>query len=565
MLSLRGRGQSLLIAVAVCFLVLLGAFVRLLGKADYYPIPGSFRAYSVYDITYILQHGHELASSSGLILTPYSSNVLLGSQDVLRIKLEAAVIMMLGLGPADLRTYYAFAFWGPLVLFPLISLALYRLLCQVNRTSASYPAYLSLLAFCLLGSFTIMMVTYHGEANTATGYTFLFAAFYGILAKPESKAFGRVMFFVFSLLVILLYHTAAILLGSIAITMALTGLRQKQPTDAPYTRGMMVAVLCMVVSYFMYVSVSFFRLFAENLGTVPDLLSFLFAQDSNAAPRGTVLSGLLSKGDNAFQLRMAILSLATALPVGLFLLMALTGHLARLVDRAARQVIAPWLLGLIPFSIGLFLWAGLSGLLWKDGEFGSVFCTVALAGLLASRMRAKFRLLLCALALFCIVLSCFQYVAYERYGPSDLTYAEQDAAVWLAAQAKPTDVVFTELRLAAPLIELNHLAVTGINDYAYPAATRQLLAAIYYGSDPVAALRGLQRIAVPPHTRLRYLLFSRRDEHDLPGVEGFDYTFRGAKAGFYEKFGQIQGFSQIYDNGTAVIYSIGPGALRSAP
>ena len=155
-----------------------------------------------------------------------------------------------------------------------------------------------------------------------------------------------------------------------------------------------------------------------------------------------------------------------------------------------RRVVVPWLLGLGPFAIGLYLWSGVLGVMWKAGEFGSVFSMVAAASILASPFRAITRKLLYLSIVVAVVLATYIYVTYESTGPNDLSISEHEAGTWLAKRATPEEVVFTDLRLAAPLIVANHLGVVGINDYEAPETVRQELMAIYYGEDGPGRHRG---------------------------------------------------------------------------
>jgi hypothetical protein len=545
------------ITLAVTLLIFMAGWVRLAPHEGYFPIPGGYRAYSVYDIEHILRTGHEIRLSDKHDVTSYSSGIYLGTQDILRHKVDSAIILLLGLGPGDLPHYYKYGLWSPLLMFPLAALALYCALRRANGLQVEVPAALTILAFSVLGSFNMLSVSYHGETNTVTGWTFMFVALYGLVRIPDDAVKGRLLFFAFSTLVIFLYHTSAVLLACAVLSLAtfdLLSLQKRAPRS--HSAVTMLVVLLFVLTYFMYVSVSFFNLFAKTLKNAPSVVNYLLRQQSAKAPRDSALTDLLSTGDASFKVPMATLAALVAIPVVVVILMGLFKPSRSVLGDRSVRVLVPWLLGLVPFAAALFFWSGFSGVLWKAGEFGSLFAVVALAALFAARLNHWAQLLLHLLVVTCIGLSVFLFNGYERHGPSHLTYAEQEAATWLAARATDNEAVFTDLRLAAPLITSNHLAVIGINDYEEPETVRRWLAAIYYGTDPVAASNALHQIALPPHGTLRYAMFSRRAENDLPGIKGYDYNFKGAPVGYTDKLLRAPGFTLLYDNGTVRIFEV---------
>ncbi len=116
--------------------------------------------------------------------------------------------------------------------------------------------------------------------------------------------------------------------------------------------------------------------------------------------------------------------------------------------------------------------------------------------------------------------------------------------------------MFTDLRLAAPLIVANHLGVVGINDYEAPETVRQELMAIYYGEDGPAAIAAMHRVPIPPGTILRYAMFSDRQSADLPGIKGYDYTFKGAPLDFTDKYVGTSETQLIYEQGGVRIFRL---------
>jgi hypothetical protein len=225
----------------------------------------------------------------------------------------------------------------------------------------------------------------------------------------------------------------------------------------------------------------------------------------------------------------------------------------------AQNTFLPWLLGLVPLSLGLFAWSGISAVLWKTGEFGSVFAVVALVVLMASRIGSRSKALLRYAVVTCVLLSAFIFYNYQRPGPAQLTVAEESASDWLAGHARDDEAIFTDLRLASPLIIRRHLAVFGINDQDESARVVQRLQAVYYNEDPIAANAAIRGVQLPEGLTLRYAMFSKRMEEDSPGIKGFDYNFRGASTGFTDKFLRLPDWDLVFDNGTVRVFALKAG------
>ncbi|NTV99673.1 MAG: hypothetical protein HGA19_00030 [Oscillochloris sp.] len=553
----KGTIEHILFGIALILAVLLGAAIRFSPHTSFYPIPGVYRAASVYDIQHILNTGHEIRLSEDHDVTSYSSNIYLGTQDILRHKVDSAVLLLLGLTTHDLADYYRYGLWSPLVVFPLAVMTLYHALCRERGKASRRSEMLAIIFFATLGSFNLVSVSYHGETNTSTGWTLLVIALYGLLRIPEAPVSGRLTFFSFSTLLIFLYHTPALLLACSAATLALMGMRRNRTqatrSHSPVT---MLIIILIDITYFMYVSVSFFALFATTLAETPSLFNFLVRQQSSDAPRDFALADLLSRGEASFRVPLAILAVLVSLPVITVIVLGLMKRLKAISGNQSVNVIYPWLMGLMPFSAALLIWSGLSGLMWKAAEFGSLYAIIAIMVLFTADLPRPARMTTFLLALTCVALSSYLFYYYERQGASHLTYAEQDAAEWLSHRAAPNEAVFTDLRMAAPLIVNDHLAVVGINDYDSPEQVRSLLEAIYYGDDPSIAGAMMRTIYVPEVFTLRYAMFSHRAEDNLPGIKGYDYNFKSAPPGYMDKYLEAPGFNLIYDNGTVRIFEI---------
>ena len=534
--------------------------------SGFYPIPAGFRAYSVYDIRHILRTGHEIRLSEKHNVTSYSSGIYLGTDDILRHKVDASVMLLLGLRPRDLQPYYHFGLWSPLVAFPLAVLALYYALCRCNNRKARSVDAVALVAFSVLGSFMMIDVTFHGETNTATGWTFMAVAMYGLVRIREAPLGGRIVFFLFTALVVLLYHTAAIVLACSAVSIGTFELMRRGKWDRrSQSAATMLVAGIFVAWYFTYVSVSFFDLFAKSLGSVPNLIGYLFREQSSAVPRGFALGDLLTHNDSGFAIPLVCLSLLVAMPVAAVIMLGLGKRLEGVAGERSVSVVYPWLVGLVPLTTALFIWGGVSGVQGKDGEFGSLFCIFALAAIMSGAAARTARRWVVILVVASVGLSSYLYIDQEQYGASYLTYPEYRGATWLAANSPQDKTVFTDLRLAAPLIVNNHLAVEGTDDYLAAKIVRTQLMSIYYQSHSSMVWRGLQEVPVAPQTSLGYAMFSTRESESLPGIKGYDYNFRAAPRGFMHKFRYVPGFSLIYSNGTIEIFKIarrGKGRVR---
>ncbi len=256
------------------------------------------------------------------------------------------------------------------------------------------------------------------------------------------------MFFGFTLLVVLLYHTAAMLLACVLASLLIFRLIDRSDRLESYSAATLVTALVGIVAYFAYVSLTYFQLFARTLQSVPSALEYL-VRGEGTQPRDSLLRDLLSTDTSpAFVVPLVISAILIAWPVFLVIGSGLL-RWGREPVGDPRRVVVPWLLGLGPFAIGLYLWSGVLGVMWKAGEFGSVFSMVAAASILASPFRAIIRKLLYLSIVVAVVLATYIYVTYESTGPNDLSISEHEAGTWLANVRLPK-------RSCSPTCDLPH-------------------------------------------------------------------------------------------------------------
>lgn len=208
---------------------------------------------------------------------------------------------------------------------------------------------------------------------------------------------------------------------------------------------------------------------------------------------------------------------------------------------------------LVPLILLTFLAIGDVG---RAVEYGAL-ASVVLFALMAGRIKQSHWKLLRIVAILAVLSSTYAYVMSENRALTRLTYAEQYAADFLSPQIDEQSVVFTDYRLAAPLLGKGHFRTTGI-DLLKPKDVEPDLATlrdIYWGDDTEAAMNALGKIRLDRES-VGYLFFSKGMTQALPGIGTYTFSFKPAPADFRSKYDRASPTTCIYNNSDAFIYKM---------
>lgn len=508
----------------------------------YSALPSGFDGVYSFRARYLLDHGHLLTEP----LTTYSYwslgvNTELGFY-LMEIILAGVTQLQRwsGLSPRLIHQVALSA--------GLVGLSLYLLLR--GRPAAGAARYAPLVA-ALITLGTPVAIVYLGGWNSAYGWVLLLA-----LTAVATSNLHTVWCRLLTLLIAIsgppLYHTFGFLLNVYVVLLwaclSLVGLRGRVASP--------LLVLAFYLAYQMYVSVQFF----QELSTgVLDVLTLEFlARDTQK------LAVAVAGADEAYLryvhlVLWALLSVPILL-VGLRYLGALRArraggapaderdlaYSAAVVALAAAVVVLAVLFGL-KFSVEF--------LINRGAEYLIVPAVLAFIAELRVR-RGPRRLALLPLGAAALALSLFSFwvQAPTVRASNYIALAEAEGYAWLQGRLEPSEVVFTDFRLAGAFIADGHLRVVGVTGNR-TEQTFELLDAIYYRSTPATIGAALDRVRTAGEDRPPdYLFLSRQMLRNYPGLDGFGTHFQPAPEGFFAALDASPAWSLVFANEQSRIY-----------
>jgi len=220
--------------------------------------------------------------------------------------------------------------------------------------------------------------------------------------------------------------------------------------------------------------------------------------------------------------------------------------------------------GLGFFAIILYFWTGISGIILRISEYGTILSIIALALIFGcntiSKRTYRFLIAVCSIA---IVIAAFLSVtpSYHYLWNQNVTYQERAGIDWAVDNLPENSVFFSDIRLGMHLILQQRLNIVGVTDsFVIPAdiVVRQL-ENIYYGGDHLSAYQEIQDLTFACRdfsgTNDVYVILSIRMTLDNVGIRAFDFYYKPAPTDFLDKFKEGPEFSTIFQNEIIWIFS----------
>ena len=537
----------------ILLLILVGLLVRVYPYLPYHPLPSSYYINAIYPILHIMETGHELTLGEIETFNEYTHGIHVARDDIARNMFPSITAIVLALDEDQYLVFERFFLFMAVVLFPFCILLLYSYLCRKNGKQINHGELIFLFASTLLGNWHIITST---DSQTMAGvnalvWSFMVLAVYSLIRSKQNPNFAALFIF-FIISTTLLHRTSAMFFLSVLVTMLIWRLflqmGQKRESSQLYTSGAMVTGIVIIFAYYGYVAKDFFYVTTLMVADIATILG-------PHAPQ--IIVPYLMQGRVGMQIFRAAVILASALSLIYFSIYFLKSKYNYIGGYQVSMTLVPWVLALIPFSVAIFAWGGLVGVLSRTNQYAVVVYLAALAVILSSVKRnaagIKWVKILLVLAMLC---SMPLYLTLSEPPDDRLTYSENAAAQWLSHNTCKKDVIFTDYRLAGPLTMSGFMRTTGALvgiTQREPELISANLRAIYYGGDAYEALHHInkQRIEDEP---FKYLFFSRRMT-EVGIKDHIFHRFKPPPQDFLDKFDKISSINKVYDNGSGMLYS----------
>lgn len=554
------KGMSILRKVhlsntKVCMIMLLILFIALIVRVypflPYALVPGEDDANHIYPVFHIINTGHELVP--GEIKTyGYTNGIYVAINDRSKNMLPAMSAIISGLDENQYFIFERFFLFISVVVFPFSILMLYSYLCRKNGRQRSNHELVLLFAAATIANYLLINVTsYQSQANiNSAEWTFFILAFYSLLRSKENFYFGA-LFVLLTISITLLHRTSAMFFLCVIVMMLLWRLflqvRRKCDVSHLYSSGILIIGIIVILVYYLYIGTNFFDTASSMAANITTILG-------EHGP--AMLYQYFGKSTLSTQIFMVADIIASALSLFYFLIYLIRKKYDYIGGYQLSMAWLPWLLALIPFSVGVFTWAGLYGVFGRTNLYAIVVYLIALVIILSSPIRNSSGLKWVKIFLIiAILLSIPINITPSSPPPSRLTYSEIAASQYLMQNLHSEDVIFTDYRLAGPFTIHGFMrTVTALSDASEnePELSIGALEAIYYKDDADTAIAYINTNRIedtPPN----YLFFSRRAT-EVGIKEAMFGTFKPPSENYLEKFDKSPNINRLYDNGIGIVY-----------
>lgn len=526
----RGDGDSssrhtLPMVLALILLVLLLLVMRYGPLEGYTAAAGSFSGGFAYRYNQLRDSGHDLNESIP-VYSSFDSGVNPVRGEVFFVKLQVIMAQVMGYG-----RYSGNLLTSSITESIILTAAFLAMgwmwggkLETIGGAVARWRRFFIVTVF-VGGSPTVIL--YLLGWNAAYGWFFILAVVY-LWQKRTDVTKSRALVIFLSLVLFGIYTTAALTLLTLTIFL-MVFLRRS-------FLGISLALVVYAIAFFSYLS----RLMFGTLIRLPEAVLSILQFESQSGG-----SAYLAPTDPWLR----VLNGAAAVAVSVPMIVSATIRNSSLKPSAESRLPHAALVSLLVYAVGAASSIGLVTGLLRTTEYVTVF-SLCLIPYSLNKSRPRIRQLI-AVGLICaIALSAAVQITSPTVTSQYISAQEDSATSWITAHRNESTVVFTDFRLAGPLVAAGYLKVIGVSDLDLaPPELRIRLDQIYYSGDPCAAAQGLDSLKTFTNETYDLVMVSGRMTVASPGIKGYNRNFAPAAAGLVATYAMIPTLSEVYDNG----------------
>ncbi len=530
------RAQQEYIWLAILGALGLALIIRFYPLTEFSLAPAGFSSYVAFSDYHTLESGHLVEPQDIKVYDQFSAQLHTATQIHPILVLRPIISVVTGLETTSwLYSLVLSIIFG----FPFLLAVL--LLARTKGRIGTVDSFIIALYALLVTPTAILTITYGGST---LGYLVIVFALYFYLQGNEVRRRGIII--LLAAMMAISYFTGGLAFLGLMLFIVLFELCAKPRITSTFHFTLLYSVI--FLSYLMYISTSRFGGLV-HMGEVIVLLLQGKMDIATRAGMGPLVNPYLTSTSLANKLRLTINAFFVVIPFAYFIIWGRRYFKAQ----KERFVAFSTAFFLVPLILLTFLAIGGVGRMVEYGALASVI----LFALMAGRIKQSHWKLLRIVVILAVLSSTYAYVMTENRPITRLTYAEQYAADFLSPLIDEQSVVFTDYRLAAPLLGRGHFRTTGI-DMLKPKDVEPDLATlrdIYWGDDTEAAMDALGQIKLGGEN-VDYLLFSKGMTQALPGIRTYTFNFKPAPADFHSKYDRASPITCIYNNGDAFIYKM---------
>lgn len=520
------------------FIIMLVLTIRFYPLVNFSFAPAVFSSYITFSDIHTMATGHLVENGDIEVYDQFSGQLDAGSQlhPILVLRPMISILTGVSLSSPFYHLILSIAICIP---FLLACMSLLR----SSKTELEISDYLICGLYSLIPTSEALSSLSYGGANI--GY--LVFIFYVLLYLKEETPSIKLTKIILVGVLAISYFTGAMAFLVITSSIVIFSYFSKLKSAESFNFVSLYAII--LIAYIMYISTSRFGSLV-HIGTT---IYSLFSQDSpeidTMATRLDIVNPFLVSTSFMNKFRTLINVFFVAIPFSYFIICGYKFF----VEKKEKIVTSSIVFSLIPIVIFTSFVIGSVG---RMIEYGTLF-SVVLFILMAGRIEPKHWRILKVIAILAVISASYSYVLNENMTITRITYAEESASYFLSTKIDESNVVFTDYRIAAPLLASGHFKVTGIDMISTKKINSELesLNHIYWDNNSESALFALKQIKVDGN-HISHIFFSNQMTKQMPGIRTYTFNFKPAPSSFYVKYNINPSFNRIFSNGGCFIYTM---------
>jgi hypothetical protein len=553
-------------AFLLCILfILVALLIRVLPYSDYHPMPGGWEAWFAYDFSHLGNEYHHLSEFESDVYYDYTAGAKLGPQiDQGYTVMNSTIVLILGMDIDGYLLWLRYFLIIPLLVWPLIVIAIYRLMCSFEFTKPSRPKELFLFSFALFANYAVISLSSFTilAHNLSVPWILLTIAIYFGLRSASQRVY-TISFILVAAAFAMYYNTFSgfcIIILSLVLIVLLLWLLFFKSTDVinQQSRNLISYYLTCIISTIILIGA--FYIYVNTVGFSSNLLRIQsFFQHLDI---GGLLRFSLQASDDHLLILIAKLGTLLLSTFPLFLLSFVVWKQKIWQQRTYFNIMVILILillfALVIFSAIVFSQEGLIDALNRINNYLIVPICIAIVLLLSKFHVTKYFYYVLIFGMLISVSIIFWQPKSST--PTKLTVSEYSAIESFSLIAPSNPGVYTDLRLGATLAWFDIFRVTGaITSASERKEGLDALSAVYYETDGYFALQSMKESLAQDSSTGSiespcYALFSRSMSDPRIGIVGEPYVFKIAPPDFLEKLDGLSDINLILNNGEVVIY-----------
>ncbi len=519
------------------FIVLLVLNIYFYSITEFSTEAAGFSSYIAFSEFHTLNTGHLVERSDIEVYNQFSSQLNTASQVHPILVLRSIISSVTGI---------QYTSWLYQIVFSALICVLFLLACMsllnLKKDRVKITDYLICGFFFLMPtSIALSSMTYGGASLAYFVITMLIYLYF----KEETSS-GVVVKILLSSILAISYFTGAMALLAIFFIIILFEVLEKTTNKKSFNFTFLYLVI--LICYIMYISTSRFG----DLVYMGKAISSLLFQDkveiNTMNSRLSIVKPFLASTSVENKIRIAINLFFVMIPPLYFVV---CGH-KYFTLKKERIVTFSLIFSLLPITM---LTAYSIGSVGRLVEYGTLFSTILLT-LMAGNIKEKHWKWLQVVALLAIFSSGFSYLLDENISLLHITYPEKYSSNFLSSHTNNDDVIFTDFRLASPVLAKGHFNTTGVQmiDINNLESEISNVNSIFWdNSVPVHNVVKEMKLG---DTRISYLFFSNEMTKEIPGIRTYNFNLKPAAKDFILKYNTSPFFNRIFDSGACFVYTV---------